>query len=87
MTEKEFALEIKKKFLHYYYNYENFSSLYYPETSIPVDNMNFELLKEELVKYDIKVSKGCELGNISKHYIKEWNKFKTIFIYAEECDL
>jgi len=87
MTEKEFALEIKEKFFKDYYTYENLTCLGYPEESIPVKNYNFDILKNELNKFNIKVSRGCDLKHISKHFLNEWNKFKTIFIYADECDL
>ena len=87
MTEKEFALQLKNDFIKKYTQYEDFSFLYYPQASIPVENFNFELLKQELNKFNIKVSKGCDLQHINNFYKNEWDKFKTIFIYADECDL
>ena len=87
MTEKSFALEIKKQFFLHYLQYEDFSSLYYPEESIQIENFNFDLLKEELNKFNIKVARGCDLKHINKIYNNEWDKFKTIFVYADECDL
>ena len=87
MTEKEFALEIKTTFYKDYYQYENFSCLYYPQASIPVGNINLEELSKELIKFGLKVSRGCDLGHISQEYVNDWNNNKTIFIYADECDL
>ena len=87
MNEKEFAEIIKDEFLSGYIGNENYCCKGYPEASIPVKNMNFDLLKNELNKYDLKVSKGCDLKHISRFYLNQWNKFKTIFVYADECNL
>lgn len=87
MTEKEFALELKKYFYSQYLFSENLSCLCYSEDSIPVENFSIEKLEEELKPFSIHATRGCDLGHISKNYVREWNKHKTIFIYASECDL
>lgn len=87
MTEKEFALELKKYFWSQYLSSEQLSSLYYSEDSIPVENFSIEKLEKELKPFGIHASRGCDLGHISKSYVRDWNKHKTIYIYASECDL
>ena len=87
MTEKEFALELKTEFLKQYFKYENISCLYYNLDNIPVDNFDIEKLSKELEQYQLHVSRGCDLGHISQDYVDDWNNNKTIFVYADECDL
>lgn len=87
MTEKEFAYQIKRKYMFSHLEEDDLSALCYPAASVPVENLNIEELSKELEKYQLKVSKGCDLGHISKRYVREWNKYGTIFIYADECNL
>ena len=87
MTEKEFALELKKEYEYQLKTFNNIACLYYPSKSIPIENFNIKKLEKELNQYQLHVARGCDLGHISQDYVDDWNKDKTIFIYADECDL
>lgn len=87
MNEKELAIQLAAEFNisknnnDFNNDYFTFSTNGIPHFFDKYPNVNFELLQRELAEFGLTIKQGNNINCKSKYYQKEWNKFKTVFVF------